>query len=88
MADATAFAEFAIFSPDGDGERPAGVPIEVESIKSSRFIGSLLFVIIVGGWEFEFASCWSDAFLNCAMPLGALEGALVACLSFLHRRLC
>jgi hypothetical protein len=49
IADATAFAECAIFSVDGDGDRPAGVPIEVGIMKSSRFIGSwLLLVVIIG----------------------------------------
>jgi hypothetical protein len=44
--------EFAIFSADGDGESPAGVPIEVGRIKSSRFIASpwlLLLCVMVGG---------------------------------------
>jgi hypothetical protein len=40
--------ELAIFSPDGDGERPAGVPIEVGNMKSSKFIASL-FANNVGG---------------------------------------
>jgi len=41
MADATALAELAIFSPNGEGERPAGEAMEVGRMKSSRFIGSI-----------------------------------------------
>lgn len=52
IADATAFAECAIFSAEGDGDSPAGVPIEVGIMKSSRFIGSwLLFAVTVGTLE-------------------------------------
>lgn len=46
------FAECAIFSAEGDGDSPAGVPIEVGMMKSSRFMGSwLLFVVTVGRTE-------------------------------------
>ena len=66
-------------SAEGEGESPAGVPIEVGRMKSSMFIESLLlFVVMAGGRRWE-AVDWSEAFLSCAMPLGAMEGALVAC---------
>jgi hypothetical protein len=73
MADAKALAEFAMISPNGDGERPAGEAIEVGRMKSSRFMGSLV----------DTAGCWVSSFdfRNCAMPLGTEveEGALVGC---------
>lgn len=77
MAEAAAFPELPIFSPDGEGDRPAGEAIEVGRIKSSRFMGSL-FAVIIGA-----EVCWLAAssldLRNCAMPLGAevAEGALV-----------
>ena len=45
-------AELAIFSPDGEGDSPAGVPMDVGRMKSSRFMVSL-FAMIVGGCEFR-----------------------------------
>lgn len=83
IADATALAELAIFSPSGEGERPAGEAMEVGRMKSSRFMGSMAVVVAVGG------VCWwtasSDVLRSCAMPLGAGadEGALVG--GFLRR---
>src|ERR1700712_3601565 len=62
MADATAFLEFIIFSPDGEGERPAGDAIEVGTRKSSRFMGSEELVVecSVATWWIR----WSLAFRN------------------------
>lgn len=36
-----------IFSPDGEGERPAGEAIEEGTRKSSRFIGSSVVLSVV-----------------------------------------
>jgi hypothetical protein len=80
--------EPCIFSAEGDGERPAGVPIEVGIMKSSRFIASvLLFVVIVGvGPRASVGTDWSEAFRSCEMPPSAadfefevLRTALVGC---------
>jgi hypothetical protein len=71
-------AELAIFSPDGEGERPEGVPIEVGRMKSSRFIVSL-FATMVGGWGKSELTWLSDAFLSCAIPLGAEGTAPFGC---------
>jgi hypothetical protein len=71
MADATALAELAILSTNGEGERPAGDAMEVGRMKSSRFMASM----VTGG------VCRRVDFRNCAMPLGAEvdEVALVDC---------
>jgi hypothetical protein len=51
MADAMALAELATFSPNDEGERPAGEAMEVGRMKSSRFMGSM--VVVMEG------VCWS-----------------------------
>lgn len=64
--------ELAIFSPDGDGDRPAGEAIDVGVMKSSKFMGSgaTCNVLLAGDWA-TFASL---DFLNWAIPLGTEGG--------------
>lgn len=49
---------------EGVGEIPAGVPIEVGTMKSSRFMASSVCVGLI---------VWSEDCRSCAMPLGALR---------------
>jgi hypothetical protein len=63
-------------SGEGDMPIPSGVEILSENIKSSRFIASGCSVCCA------FVGVWSDDFLSCAIPLGALLAALFAAFSF------
>lgn len=54
----------AIVLAEGVGEIPAGVPIELGTMNSSRFIVSSLRVVLI---------VWSEDCLSWAMPLGALR---------------
>jgi len=49
---------------EGVGEMPAGVPIEVGTMNSSRFMASSVWLLLI---------VWSEDCRNCAMPLGALR---------------
>lgn len=49
---------------EGVGEIPAGVPIEVGTINSSRFMASSVWWLLI---------VWSEDCRSCAMPLGALR---------------
>ena len=75
IAEAVALEDFSIsfFISSGDGELPipAGVPILSANIKSSRFMAS--------GWSAckAFVGVWSEDFLSCAIPLGALLKVLI-----------
>jgi hypothetical protein len=71
IAEATALEDFSLVSfllssGEGDWPSPAGVEMLSEKMKSSRFIAS-------GCSAFAaFAGVWSEDFLSCAIPLGAL----------------
>lgn len=49
---------------DGDGDIPAGVPIEVGTMNSSRFMVSSAWTGLI---------VWSEDWRSCAIPLGALR---------------
>lgn len=58
VADAASISAAVV---EGVGEMPAGVPIELGTIKSSKFIVSSAGLIV-----------WSECCRSCAIPLGAL----------------
>jgi hypothetical protein len=69
---------FLLSSGEGDVPSPAGVEILSENIKSSRFMAS------------EFSAGIgkaSEDFLNCAIPLGALNAFVAFCFDKLQEEL-
>jgi hypothetical protein len=76
IAEATALDDFSgsflLSSGEGDMPIPAGVEMLSENIKSSRFIASECSA------GCAFVGVWSDDFLGCAIPLGALLAAIFA----------
>jgi hypothetical protein len=49
---------------EGVGEIPAGVPMEVGTMNSSRFMVSSAWLVLI---------VWSEDWRSCAMPLGAFR---------------
>lgn len=78
IADATALEDFSdsflLSSGEGEFPSPAGVDMLSANMKSSRFIAS--------GFS-EAEGVWSEVFLNCAIPLGAVVVVAFCCLCFL-----